>query len=136
MKHNLEIEIETDCILFGLLSQEPDHRLCWMLNRNLGLNLAYFGEHMAVNRKRVSHHAHFRFVDESNQTLWRVLDNQDFGKPMIPEFSKMDYFLVVEQPDHLDADKLHRSLKELPMLLGCYLIDHNMVKNRENLIFE
>lgn len=136
MKHQLKVEYENDCLLYGLVCQEQVHRLCWFLNRKLKIDLAFYGEHQAVNKKSTTHHAHYKYLNEGNLSLWRLVENRDEGQAMLPEYKNLDYFLIVEEHDHVDEIALLRELKEIPILLGCYYIEQARIKSLENLIFE
>ena len=50
-KHKLEVAIDEDFCLLGLVADQPDYRLCLLINRALGFNLLKQEDLVLISQK-------------------------------------------------------------------------------------
>jgi hypothetical protein len=124
--------------VLGLVSQLPDYKLAWVLNKNLKLQFVRQKDHeiFLKNDEKLSF-TYFCYQTE-NCTL-RLLKNQspDFSnKYLLPEFKNLDYLLLIEdETGDWAADQTKRSLQSLAAIQFIQSISHEKIKSIENLMF-
>ena len=68
-KHKLNLAIEEDFCLLGVVTDEPDYKLCWMINRFLDMNFEKQEElhlfHRKLNEEQVFSHFSYHDSDAS-----------------------------------------------------------------------
>ncbi len=134
--YTLEITEDYSFDLIGLSSHERDYRLAWALNRNMGWRLIRLEDLICENKKGISTHPHFRYMNWLDQTEITLIDNKTQEGLFLPELSQFDYVLKVENSrDELD-DSFFRKLKRTPFLMTAFQIDVEKLKSKRNLLFE
>lgn len=138
-KLSLDIEFDYDFLLIGISCHEKDYRLCWAINKQLGIELSKEPDLEIKGKKQVetTGHSLFMFVDEEHYIEYFVITNRSAqGGMLVPEHKQADFLLKVtgavtpEQKDHILA-----GLKKLPMVLTSFSINPNVLKSKQNLVF-
>lgn len=102
--------------MVGLVSNSPDYKLVFHLNKHFELSLARTAEDFVKQNKAGTDHlfAFFEQPDHDNKINWYLIQNRAFGRLhlqpdqqktvlyqlpdpafVVPSFSKYDYFLVL-----------------------------------------
>jgi hypothetical protein len=136
MKHKLEAEYELTGQLFGLLSVQPPHTLCWQVNRFFNLKLRYAGEQQTLRKGVGASYAYYEYHSEASENHWYLVCNHDDGKTLVPELKKFDYLALVVACGELLDEQIISGLRSLPAIQGCYKFETTGIRNPENLIFE
>jgi hypothetical protein len=132
-KTRLKIEYDFDFCLIGIVCSEKDFRLCWMLNNQLGWNLAKMEDHTSGAGK----HALFSFSDEDLMREYYLIANKaDTGKLLLEEHQHTDYFIII-RGEMTDEEKKYfaEQIKKLNSVSASYIIDVEALKSKQNLIF-
>lgn len=160
-KHTLEVSYNFDFLLIGISSHEKDYRICWALNKKLGLDLKKTDSLEIKGKKQTtpSFFSFFVFDKEEDFLEYSVIANFSENKSMdlkthslfgmddasehhsenellIPEQKQMNYFLVVRGELEDDAvDELVKHIKEIDVVQTAVRIDPTQLKSKQNLIF-
>lgn len=160
-KHTLKIEYDYGFVMIGISSHEKDYRICWALNKVLGISLTK-NESLEIKSKKQNTPSFFslfsyehteEFIEYSvianlseNKTL-TPKDHSLFGKGgkesqstengiLIPEHKQMNYFFVIRgEMDSIDVEEFIKKIKGIDIVLTAVNIDVTQLKSKKNLIF-
>lgn len=108
-KLKLDLEPVPDITVIGISSHVHDYRLCWSINRSVGLELTRRRTDITddANGIRASYSA-YDHVDEPTQGRCTLVHNHSGDGILLKEHRQADFFLVVDneiaenRPDLLD----------------------------------
>ena len=139
MKYHLENDYEYDFSLFGICCHEKDYRLCWAINSSLKLSLSKTRETIDVmfskKENRVGAFTIFKHEkSDGNESLFLIANKSIYGS-LIPEKNHVDYFLLVKNSSDIKPNQFIDKINSIPFVLTAQVIDVNVLKSKENLIF-
>ncbi len=161
-KHTLEISYDYDFLLIGISSHEKDYRICWALNKKLGIDLVKQDSLEIKGKKQTtpSYFSFFIFDKEEDFLEYSVIANfsenkalvtkentlfneddkskkdQSENELLIPEQKQMNYFFMVRgEVDDDEAEELVKNIKEIDVVQTAVRIDVTQLKSKQNLIF-
>lgn len=118
----------------GLLTEEPDYRLCWMLNQNFAWNLERSDDIIITAKNSPVPQSYSCFESRSGHSpAIMIIANRSGEGFWLTNFRQIDFFLVASPPDpeglYLDelktgiATKIPqiRGLFKVPLPSFCYL---------------
>jgi hypothetical protein len=132
-----------------------DFRLCYAINKALGLNLSRTDHDLCFNDSPASF-SWFIWHDEKQFCTWNLVANrfqmdafiEDSGSLfdnqtpvtqliyLIPNVEKVNYFLAIEEEGSvIDVPQLVTQLHDLPQVLTAYTVESKPIKSKINLIF-
>jgi hypothetical protein len=163
MKAKFKLDVweyaDYDFLLFGLNCSEEELRLCWLLNKSLGLDFLKQPSIETQNNKLGEQNSFplFEYVkkpiecdypenpDELEQldkaeeldVIYQLVGNRNPNGVLIPEQPRVDYFLIVrgEYHDQVNPDAILHSLKQIPKMHMAFSLQPQSLKSKENLIF-
>lgn len=150
-KLSLDLDLNEPASIYGLFSDLPDYRLCFVINNALGLKLCRTEKDRVLYHK--SHkvrYSEFHYHEPLRMINWRLTANnggaiysEERGHfersaiSLIPGLKTINYFLWY---DDEGIDEIHREittrLKSNPYIRAIQEIDSAKTKNIENLIIE
>lgn len=149
----LDVEYDYDFLTLGISSREPAYRVCWFLNKTLGINLKREEEnHLIFDHDIENHHViYFYFskeelveyaliknksesCEEEDSSMLSLFETKNTRGYLIPEQPKIDYYLRVT--DLTETNELISKTREIPYFNAVFDIDVHRLKSKENLIFE
>jgi len=139
-KHaRLKLEIkDTDenLVLIGIVSSEPDYKLCLALNKKLNISLKLSNPVELTDRKgNVTSFSRFTDISELPDISYTLVSNRSENDVMFKKFKKIDYiFSVTHSLPNLDAGKIIRSIREAEGVtaafeLKCDEFDYRLLQN-------
>ena len=144
-KRILHIDYDYDFLLIGICSHAKDYRLCWEINRILGIKLERVDD-MTLNpdtRVRagtspgeLSAYSLYFCEDEESNNCFHVISNKSSNETLITEQKQVDYFLRIKgniNPGY--SGDIIKKLKDIPIVLTAYEIDPNKLKSKYRLLF-
>ncbi len=136
-KQLLSIEYDYDFVLIGLVCQVKDYRLCFEINKKLGFDLNKVDSiEIFVNKQREAAYFSTYLFENEDEISFYIIFNRGTKGYLIPEQSKLDYFVVIKGPLRADQKKeLISKLKEIKLILGVFELDVKKLKSKENLLF-
>src|SRR4029453_14184966 len=97
-RHKLDLEPEPDALVIGISSHVNDYRLCWALNRSLGVALARRTTDIAgIEGNTNARFAAYDHQDEESGTQLTLISNRSEGGRLLKDQKQADYFLVVDE---------------------------------------
>lgn len=126
-----------DFLLFGIVCQQKDYRLCRELNIKLDVELDRQEDYTVFNNKRMEDQGFscFRYTSPDEDDYLLVANKGTKGL-LVPEQKQMDYFLMVRPGmTKTDVTSIGTALKEIRMVLGVYPLEIKKLKSREYLVF-
>ncbi|NER17204.1 IPExxxVDY family protein [Spongiivirga citrea] len=156
--HKLFIEdFEASYSLFALHSPVEDYKLVYEMNNLLSSKFYRVRNDIDLIQQGVRF-SRFEWNNENIDTIWNIVTNKvvvnAVSKPdqlslfdggdnttiqyhLIPEQPKVDYFLKIEGDyNQFMVNQLLLKLKSIPHLETAYMLDHESLRSRSNLIFE
>lgn len=136
-KHKLSLSIDENYCLLGIVSDEPDYKLCFLLNQTSKMDfqrmdsLALFD----AKAKLEQEFPLFQFENPRNLLTYRIIKNRSESGYFLPELKNIDYLLHI-QGDLVESD-IDRFIKEasaLDQIRLCVPVDLGKVKNRDRLL--
>ncbi|MBX2972743.1 MAG: IPExxxVDY family protein [Flavobacteriales bacterium] len=108
-KLKLDLEPDPDVTVIGISSHVHDYRLCWAINRSVGLELTRRRADIADEANGiVASYSAYDHVDEPTQARYTLVNNHSGDGILLKEHRQTDFFLVVDnelaelRPDLLD----------------------------------
>jgi hypothetical protein len=134
----LEIEesYNFEFLLFGIGCHESSHRICWLLNRQLGLSLGFKDVLKIPLKKAVSEHDYYQYTDEELGIVYTLIDNRSENSVLLKEYKQIDFFLKVEDDQQLDAEELRKKISTIPSVQTCFQTEVDGLKSKQHLIFD
>ncbi|MBL0105673.1 MAG: IPExxxVDY family protein [Bacteroidetes bacterium] len=126
-----------DFVLFGIVCQKKDYRLCREINLKLGLVLERKEDYAVFNNKRMEDHSFsfFEFVND-DEDRYNLISNRCQKGLLLPEQNQLDYLFVIRpEKVRIDDSALLAELKQISIVLGVFKLDPAKLKSKENLIF-
>lgn len=87
-KNILKTPLEFKGLVFAIASAQHDYRLCYFINKSLDIELKKASRSQAK-------FSFYKFEDLKNNRTLYFLRNIQEGKPLVPEYKKMDYLFAI-----------------------------------------
>lgn len=126
-----------DFMLFGIICQHHDYRLCFEMNRAMNLSLERTTDlEITLNKgKDKIKTSRFEYKDGFGNEYF-VLSNKASSGLLIAEYKNIDYFFMVREPIPVhDKSQLEKKLRSIPVVLGAYHLEPEKIKTGERFIF-
>ena len=137
-KYKLDLDYDYSFALIGICSHLQDYRLCWALNKSLGLDLYRLDKSIEMLRgEHCNQFFVYRFEDEEDHVSYSLIGNKTHGSVLVPEHKQADYFLKIEggMPDEIGL--IINKIKAVKNVLTAFEIrEVELLKSKENLIFD
>lgn len=108
-KFKLDLPPDPEVVVFGISSHVKDHRLCWSINRAMGLEMARRRTDITEdNQGRTARFSAYDHVEGSGPARYTLLNNHSGEGFLLKEHRQTDFFLVVDNelaeqyPDLMD----------------------------------
>jgi hypothetical protein len=136
-RHKLEMAIEEDYCLLGLVSDEPDYRLCWIINHQLDLDFRKTDDLILSHAKSGQEQLFplFVFEDEGTMTTYRIIKNRTADGYFLEELKNLDYLVHIQ--GELLSNQINAFLETtnaLDAVRFCVPVELQKIKNRERLL--
>jgi len=136
-KHKLDLAIDEDFCLLGVVTDEPDYKLCWLINRSLNMNFEKQEELQLFNRKLqdVQAFSLFTYYDEDAMITFRIIKNRTENGYYLDELKNIDYLIHIQgEINTLRISNFMLSVGALEPVRMCVPTDLSRIKNKERLI--
>jgi hypothetical protein len=134
-KHKLDMEPDPEVMLIGISSHVNDYRLCWALNRSLGINLSRRASDITdMGPERPANYAAFDHVDDTSQATYTLVNNHCTDGVLLKEHRQSDYFLVVDEAASITPDELIDQVRRTEFVLMAYPLDPRKERGAHKLL--
>jgi hypothetical protein len=135
-RHKLELAMEEDFCLLGVVADEPDYKLCWMINKALDMNFEKQEDLQLYHRKRNEEQVFslFSYYDPDAMTAYRIIRNKSENGYFLDEMKNIDYLIHIQGEIHADRiSDFMQSVNSLKPVRMCVPSDLSRIKNKERL---
>jgi hypothetical protein len=136
-KHKLELAIEEDFCLLGVVTDEPDYKLCWMINQSLDMNFEKQEELRLYHRKLQDEQVFSLFTchDENALITFRIIKNRTENGYYLDELKNIDYLIHIQgEINTIRISNFMLSVGALKPVRMCVPTDLTKIKNKERLL--
>jgi len=134
-KYRLEDPVDPEVMLVGISSHVNDYRLCWALNRRLGINLARRQEDIVEpGPRKPLHFAVFEHLDTENQARWTLVNNHGDDGILVKEQRQADFFLIVEEGVPISPDELLARVRQSEFVLMAFALNYQDLRSGHKLL--
>lgn len=135
-RHKLELAMEEDFCLLGVVADEPDYKLCWMINQALDMNFEKQEDLQLYHRKRNEEQVFslFSYYDPDAMITFRIIRNKSENGYFLDEMKNIDYLIHIQGEIHADRiSDFMQSVNSLKPVRMCVPSDLSRIKNKERL---
>jgi hypothetical protein len=135
-RHKLELAMEEDFCLLGVVADEPDYKLCWMINQALDMNFEKQEDLQLYHRKRNEEQVFslFSYYDPDAMITYRIILNKSENGYFLDEMKNIDYLIHIQGEIHADRiSDFMQSVNSLKPVRMCVPSDLSRIKNKERL---
>ena len=136
-KHKLDLAMEEDFCLLGVVSDEPDYKLCWRINQSLEMNFEKQEElklfHRKLEEKQVF--SYFYYHDEDALITYRLIKNRSEKGYFLDELKHIDYLIHIQ--GEISTSRISNfmsSVSSLEPVRMCVPSDLSRIRNKERLL--
>lgn len=134
-KLTLEIEDDYSFMALGIVSTSRSHRVCWMLNKSLSLELKRGSDIEIFSKSKASrHHACYSFFDENLQIRYRLIENKKGVSLFLPEVKNADFLLIIDLSDEVERNEMIEKLRATETVLMAFEIDLELLRVKQNIL--
>jgi hypothetical protein len=136
-KHKLDQAIDEDFCLLGVVTDEPDYKLCWMINKALDMNFEQQDELQVFHPKLKVEQVFSLFSHEDDSALitFRIISNRTDKGFYLDELKNIDYLIHIQ--GEINAGKINNfmhAVSALDSVRMCVPTDLTRIRNRERLL--
>ncbi len=135
-KHKLSVAFDEDLCLLGIASDEPDYKLCWLINQQLGTSFAKGDDFVVFNSKMNQQQevSLFTYFDENKMVTYRLISNRPSPGYFLSDLKNIDYVLHIQGDVATTeiADLIGRIIKTEGIRM-CVPVDLRKIRERERL---
>ena len=130
-----------DFTLIGIVAQEPDYRMAWLLNSHLKLNLkrmADFRPPANLKAQALENPGYSVFYSplEFSEAQFRLIGNKSHPQPCIKESEGFDFILQISNAPSTFAEEWIQRIRKLSTVQWCGILKNVSEKSLSLLIFE
>jgi len=136
-RHKLDMAIEEDFCLLGVVTDEPDYKLCWMINRALDMNFEKQEELQLYHRKLDEEQVFslFSYHDNDAMISYRIIRNRAENGYYLDELKNIDYMIHIQ--GEINTNRISGfmlSVGTLEPVRMCVPSDLSRINNKERLL--
>lgn len=129
--------IEEDFCLLGMVTDEPDYKLCWMINRSLRMNFEKQNDLKLFHKKigEEQEFSNFQYEDEEAMITFRIIKNRTDKGYYLEELKNLDYLIHIQgEISTLKISNFMLSLGQLDTVRMCVPCDLRRIRNHDRLL--
>ncbi len=138
-KRKLVLEYTPDFKAYGLFAALKGYRLCWMLNKDLGLSLKRMPEFSYAPYKATQAISFPVFFYKNPALLLQyfILVNKTTQGVLLEQPKNMDFLFLVRNPvDYGHADEVVKYMKQIPNVQAVFPFDEKPGKRAINVFYD
>lgn len=134
-KLKLELESVPDITVIGISSHVNDYRLCWSINRSIGLELTRRRNDITDETNGIlASYSAYDHVDEPTQARYTLVNNHSGDGILLKEQRQADFFLVVDNELAEDRPDLLDRLRSAEFVLTAFPLSYDQLRAGHKLL--
>ena len=134
-KLKLDLPPDPEVSVIGISSHVNDYRLCWSINKALGIALSK--RRQAIEQMDNDHpgnFAAFDHLDEEVQACCTLVNNHGSDGILLRELRQADYFLVLDKDWRTSPAEVLRQLRTAEFVLAAFPLEFDQLKEGHKLL--
>jgi hypothetical protein len=125
--------IEENYCILGIASDEPDYKLCWLINHSLSTRFEKI-ENLELFHKKAGEEQQFPlfyYHDENSLLTYRIIKNRSDNGFFLEEFKNLDYIVHIQGeifPEEIE--QFIQRVSKIDSIRLCVPVDLRKIKNR------
>ena len=134
-RKKLQLVATPDVTVIGISSHVEDYRLCWAMNRAMGLNLTRRREDITSDEPgSTARFSAFDQTDEDNIVRWSLVHNHCGNELLVKEQKQADHFLVLDAEIASEQPAIIERLREVEFVLTAFPVDLSKLRAGHKLL--
>ena len=136
-KHKLEMAMEEDFCLLGVVADEPDYKFCWMINKELEINFEKLDDLVLYHPKLDADQEFSIFFYENEEAMltYRIVKNRSDKGYFLDELKNLDFLVHIQGEIYGDQiGTFMKSVNSLSSVRMCVPVDLTRLRNKERLL--
>jgi hypothetical protein len=130
----LNVNLNNDLIMIGLVSSEPDYKLSLSINRKFGISLKNLSP-LKIENGSGSEFTFSRFSDMngSPDIIFNLISNRNGKQFLIKKLKNIDYIFQIQDSENENENKINQittGLREIEFVNAVFNIDLNTFKDK------
>lgn len=137
-KLKLQVDIDYDFFLFGIVCAEKPYRLCWALNQQLKTAFKKSDDRELAEKNKTDSVKFpvFSFRNEEMFTDYRIIVNKSDIRFFVPEYKHSDYLLMVQGGiPFSEKENMLKKIREINFIQTAFEINPKTLRSKENFLF-
>ena len=129
--------IEEDFCILGVVTDEADYKLCWMINQSLNMNFEKQDELKLYHRKLKEEQvfSHFSYYDNDALITFRIIKNRSENGYYLDALKNIDYLIHIQgEINTVRISNFMLSIGGFETVRMCVPSDLSRIKNKERLL--
>lgn len=123
-RHKLDMDPDPEVNLIGISCHVNDYRLCWALNRALGISLSRRDRDITEpGPERMANYSVFDHMDPESEARYVLVNNHCGDGVLLREHRQVDFFLIVDECAPIPAEDLLEQVRRTEFVLTAYPLD-------------
>ena len=134
--HKLNIPIEIDFFIIGIVCNDSDYRLSWQINATLETNLSRDQDIVLKQKQNQFPFSLFSYEDEELFLKYSLIKNKSQSTFFIPEQKNFDFFLKISgELTESDVEIIVASIRSIPEVSIALHVSPQELKSINNFLF-
>jgi len=138
-KKKLDLEIEVEASVVGIVSSLKDYKLAWKINQVFKIELV-LDEDLVIDLTKGNSLTLSNYCYQTDFVKINLVKNKGINKEkavyLAKELPQIDYFLLIEGEDQfMEMAEIIQQLQSINEISFVQLIDMTKLKSRDNFIF-
>lgn len=138
-KHILNLAYEHNFVVVGIFSPEKDYRLCWLLDKHLGLTLKRLPDltYPAVGDGDAAKYAVYHMNQSALFLDIYLIPNKSAGIIIFKEPKNLDYLLLFKSSgDAYNASEALQQIRKIPQVQAAFQLNLQPAKKAAEFFFD
>lgn len=134
--HKLNIPVEIDFFIIGIVCNDSDYRLSWQINSTLETSLSKDQDIVLKHKQAQFSFSLFSYEDEELFLKYFLIKNKSLSAFFIPEQKNFDFFLKISgELTESDVEIMVASIRSIPEVSIAKYISPQELKSINNFLF-
>lgn len=127
----LRVNQKIETYLLGIVSAEPDYKLCLAINKTLKINLRNNSPVVIPNDLSELTFSRFSGSKSHENHPFDFISNRSGKNILIKQYKNIDYFLVIHDPDNeSNADVISTDLRNTEHITAVFNLDPEGIRDK------